>query len=312
MAWRSFSRRLLAGVLLIFAWGAPVSNPYSEVDLIVRDQFQEFSGLTALAAANRIRFSDRKVDIRQEGEAGDWAPTIWITPGLTTETPFVSTHDAVAELNYEITIIHPYDRWQELRALEWQVKRAATYMMDFEDAAGVALTAPAGWRWLQPILSQFSVERDDDGIYSRAQLRVPIATEITTIKADSTAPTLLYAYRLTPVADTPGNLGDIVVVELVYSQKLASDFVGQNLQFGGFFVTASGANPWWNASTSGVNAQVFTRNSRSFFVAMRLGIPVATRTFDELSYNNSTPLIIGTNGVNAASFTAQPLTDAGI
>lgn len=273
-----------------------MSNPYTTIDEVVVNQLRQFTALTALVPASRIRFPEKTVDIAKWMESADTKPTIFIVPGQVPYSPFANATDHDRACQYEIVIDSPDSKMANMREIQYQIERAiAGYLLDHLDVNGVLLDNPTPFEWLQPTLSQFVVTIEPESKRIQWVARLSIRTKVTTddLRGAETAPAFKELVLCVNNAATLARL--FMFFDKPIEPTAYADAIG--------FIR-DGTGRRWSIETNGMSAG---KNTATF----PLQWPHASQSGAVLfTYGAGSPNLAGTNGLDVedASNVTLPMT----
>lgn len=160
-------------------------DPYTIVDTVVVAQLREYAPLLALVSVGRIHWQERAVDAADPPRGYDNRPIIVISPTLSPENPYISSETSETVLVYEITIIMASGKAEEMRAIQWQIRRTISRMMSYISGTGADLrdTQPTPFKWGITKITQFTNVQDGPVLRSIATLEKEIMASEAEIQA---------------------------------------------------------------------------------------------------------------------------------
>ncbi len=138
------------------------SNPFTAIDQLIADQFENYAPLTAVIPAAKQQAFERLVDIRGDlEEAADFGGRLVLIPRETRINPGYSSGSARIELEYEIFFGVGQLPVEALRKIEWAIIQVCTCLYSGRTSTGGTLPAnlAAPLTWEQFIFRRSSPER---------------------------------------------------------------------------------------------------------------------------------------------------------
>lgn len=117
-----------------------MASPYDNLDRAIQLQLQSYAGVTNYVPSARIRLDQAPITAEAYNAAYDMDPVIWISPTVAAISPFLSAQTSLDRMLYEISIIVPGRDVGELRDIQWGIRRAMSFFMDWKEPDGTAIS----------------------------------------------------------------------------------------------------------------------------------------------------------------------------